>query len=397
MIVGHNASQISVFTLYIIMFKLNLGNLTPELFLANYWQKKPQVFRQGFADFEDPISADELAGLASDDMVESRLVWQKDGEWNAEFGPFQSYDHLGEKDWSLIVQAVDYWAPPAAKMIEPFRFIPNWRLDDLMVSFASEGGSVGPHIDNYDVFICQGSGKRHWRVGDRGNLKEFAAHEALLHVEPFETIIDVILEPGDILYIPPGFPHEGIGLEPSMSFSVGFRTNSATDMMSGLADYLIDNDLGQQLIEDPHRELAVNPGEINNDDLNLVQNHLQNILDNKNTLSDFAGRYFTTAKHELDIVIPEQDFDIEEILSTLAEQPLFKLGGLRSCYLEESIDDGVFYINGELYNLPPSLIPIIKMFCDKQQIELDDILKWKNDEEFRAFIVKLINQGYWYF
>ena len=379
------------------MFNLNLGNLTPEQFLQKYWQKQPQVFRKGFADFNDPISADELAGLACDEMVESRLVWQKNGKWNAEFGPFQSYDHLGEKDWSLIVQAVDYWSPQAAAMIDPFRFIPNWRLDDLMVSFASEGGSVGPHIDHYDVFICQGSGKRHWRVGDRGNLKEFAAHEALLHVEPFEAIIDVILEPGDILYIPPGFPHEGIGLEPSMSFSVGFRTNSATDMMSGLADFLIDNELGQQLIEDPQREPSANPGVIGNNDLMLIKNHLLSVLENKNTLSNFAGCYFTTAKHELDIVTPEQAFDFEEIVSILAEQPLFKLGGLRSCYLEESIGDGIFYINGEQYRLSPSLTPVIKMLCDQQQIELNDIVKWKDDDKFKTFISKIINEGYWYF
>lgn len=379
------------------MFNLNLGDLTAQQFLASYWQTKPRVFRQGFANFVDPVSADELAGLACDEMVESRLVWQKGGHWNAEFGPFQSYEHLGEKDWSLIVQAVDYWSPQAAKIIDPFRFIPNWRLDDLMVSFACKGGSVGPHIDHYDVFICQGSGKRHWRVGDRGELEEYAAHEALLHVEPFEAIIDTVLEPGDILYIPPGFPHEGIGLEPSMSFSVGFRTNSATNMMSGLADYLIDKDLGKQLIEDPQRELTNMPGIINNSDLSRIKSHLQSVLDNPETLSGFSGCYFTTAKHELDIQIPDELFDRDEILNALEEQPLVKLGGLRCCYIEENIEQGLFYINGEQYSMSQSLIPAIKTLCDQQQIEMSDITQWKDNDEFMTLLVQLINEGYWYF
>ncbi len=379
------------------MFDLNLGDLTPEQFLQQYWQKKPQVFRQAFKDFKDPVSPDELAGLASEEMVESRLVWHKDNQWNAAFGPFQSYDHLGEKDWSLIVQAVDYWVPQVAEMIDPFRFIPNWRLDDLMVSFASKGGSVGPHIDHYDVFICQGSGKRHWRVGDRGALKEFAAHEALLHVEPFEAIIDVILEPGDILYIPPGFPHEGIGLEPSMSFSVGFRTNSATDMMSGLADFLIDHELGKQLIEDPDRERSSMPGLINNRDMSRVKQHLQTILDSNKTMTHFAGCYFTTAKHELDIIIPEPLFEENDILSTLSEQPLKKLGGLRCSYFEETVDDGIFYINGEQYNLSVSLSAAIKLLCNQQQIDLSDLNEWQNSDELISFITRMINEGYWYF
>ncbi len=379
------------------MFKLNLGELTPAQFLSSYWQIKPHVFRQGFKDFVDPISADELAGLASDEMIESRLIWQTDGHWNAAFGPFENYDHLGKKDWSLIVQAVDYWSPDAARMIDPFRFIPNWRLDDLMVSFAAEGGSVGPHIDHYDVFICQGSGKRHWRVGDRGHLKEFAAHEALLHVEPFEPMIDVILNPGDILYIPPGFPHEGIGLEPSMSFSVGFRTNSATDMLSGLADFLIDKELGKQLIEDPQRKITDHPGIIDKKDLSRIKNHLQSILEDPQILSNFSGCYFTTAKHELDIVIPEPAFNKDDALAALAEQPLNKLGGLRSCYLEENIDQGIFYINGEQYRLSPSLVPAIKILCNQQQIELQDITEWEKNDEFISFMISLINDGYWYF
>ena len=206
----------------ISMLTLNLGDLTPERFLAEFWQQKPLVIRQGFADFEDLIDAESLAGLAMDEAAESRIVYRQDDSWQAEFGPFDDYSRLGETGWSLLIQGVDHWSPAVSQLITPFRFIPNWRLDDVMVGYSTPQGGVGPHIDHYDVFICQGSGRRHWRVGDRGNYKEFAAHPALLHVEQFDPIIDVVLEPGDILYIPPGFPHDGISLETSMSFSVGF-------------------------------------------------------------------------------------------------------------------------------------------------------------------------------
>lgn len=188
------------------MYTLDLSGLTPQQFLDTYWQKKPTVIRQGFKGFQDPISADELAGLACEEFVESRLVYKKAGEWQAASGPFESYEHLGEREWTLVVQAVDHWLPQVAALAEPFNFIPNWRKDDLMMSFAASGGGVGPHIDLYDVFIIQGSGKRHWRVGDRGDHNEFVAHEALLHVDEFEPIIDVDLTPGDILYITPRFP-----------------------------------------------------------------------------------------------------------------------------------------------------------------------------------------------
>ena len=168
--------------------QLDINGLTPEQFLNEYWQKKPLVIRQGFKNFQDLLTPDEMAGLACEEMVESRRVYRDKGDWQAEFGPFESYDHLGENDWTLIVQALNNWVPEAEDLLKCFDFIPRWRLDDVMVSYAVPGGGVGPHIDLYDVFICQGSGRRRWRVGDLGQHKEFAAHPALLHTEAFKPI-----------------------------------------------------------------------------------------------------------------------------------------------------------------------------------------------------------------
>ncbi|WP_149010561.1 cupin domain-containing protein, partial [Escherichia albertii] len=159
-------------------------------FLERHWQKRPVVLKRGFNNFIDPLSPDELAGLAMENEVDSRLVSHQDGKWQVSHGPFESYDHLGETNWSLLVQAVDHWHEPTAALMRPFRELPDWRIDDLMISFSVPGGGVGPHLDQYDVFIIQGTGRRRWRGGEKRQMKQHFPHPDLLQVEPFEAIID---------------------------------------------------------------------------------------------------------------------------------------------------------------------------------------------------------------
>lgn len=379
------------------MYELNLTDFDQETFLREYWQKKPVVIRQGFKNFVAPIDADEIAGLAGMDEVESRLVYRDGEDWQAEFGPFNSFERLGDKGWSLIVQALDNWSEDAAKMIEPFRFIPNWRLDDLMVSFATPEGGVGPHIDLYDVFICQGTGKRNWRVGDRGEHVEFAAHDALLHCEQFEAIIDTELLPGDILYIPPGFPHDGITLETSLSFSVGFRTNSTSNLVSGLADHLIDKELGGELIADPKRVASNNSGAIDSSDFALIKNQLQKLLDNDDIIRQFAGSFLSQAKHELDLIPAEEQLSNDDISEILQTNSLMRLGGLRAFYFTDSIDTGVFYLNGDEQQVDVSIIEAVKLLCDNVTVTPEMIAGFVNNEEFIDLVGELLDAGYWYF
>ncbi len=219
-------------------------------FLERHWQKRPVVLKRGFSNFIDPLSPDELAGLAMESEIDSRLVSHQDGKWQVSHGPFESYDHLGESNWSLLVQAVNHWHEPTAALMRPFRALPDWRIDDLMISFSVPGGGVGPHLDQYDVFIIQGTGRRRWRVGEKLQMRQHCPHPDLLQVEPFEAIIDEELEPGDILYIPPGFPHEGYALENAMNYSVGFRAPNSRELISGFADYVL-----QQLRKQMQNEL----------------------------------------------------------------------------------------------------------------------------------------------
>ncbi len=378
------------------MYTLDLMQMSQQEFLDKYWQKKPVVIRQGFKNFIDPIAPDELAGLAMEEQVESRLVHQIDGKWQAAFGPFESYEHLGNENWSLVLQALDNFSEEAAEMIEPFRFIPHWRLDDLMASFAMPGGSVGPHKDNYDTFICQGSGKRHWRVGDNSEHVEFAAHEALLHVKPFEAIIDVELETGDILYIPPGFPHEGISLEPSMSFSIGFRGNSGVSVLSAFADHLIDNEKGGQLLADPDRKITTQSGEISKVDYASIKGQVLNLLDDDSLFKNFTGQFLTTAKHDLDILLPDEPFELSEVSNLLHSHAIKRLGGLRAFYFEDTIAQGLCYINGSELQFSAEIANGVKLLCNHVILTPNDIADWSHNAAFVELVTELLNQGYWY-
>ncbi|WP_299792628.1 cupin domain-containing protein [uncultured Shewanella sp.] len=376
--------------------QLELGELTPETFIRDYWQKKPLVIRQGFNNFQDLLTPEEMAGLACDELVESRRIFKSEGEWQAEFGPFDDYEHLGETDWTLVVQALNNWLPQAEELIQCFDFIPRWRFDDVMASYATPGGGVGPHIDLYDVFICQGSGRRRWKVGDRGPHKEFSAHPALLHTEAFEPIIDVELLPGDILYLPPGYPHEGVTLEASMSFSVGYRTASAKDMVSALADHLIDNEIGCEQIADPDRQVSTHSGRVTESDQARIKAQILATLDDK-LISEFSGRYLTNSKCELDLPEEPLGFESQDIIELLNGQALTRLGGLRVLYFDSTVSQGVFYINGEQINLAPEISAVIPLLSDSQTLSLSSLTPWLATPEFIELLTSWVNSGYWYF
>jgi 50S ribosomal protein L16 3-hydroxylase len=379
------------------MLILNLADFSLEQFMSTYWQQRPVVIRQGFANFQGLISPNDLAGLAMEDAVESRLVYKKDDAWQAETGPFKSYKRFGKTGWTLIVQAVDHYSPEVAELVQAFDFIPKWRLDDVMISYATPGGGVGPHIDLYDVFICQGSGRRHWRVGERGNHKQFAAHAALWHTEPFEPIIDVELLPGDILYIPPGFPHDGVTLEESMSYSVGFRAKSACDMLSGFADYLIDQDFGKTLLSDPKRPVHRNQGRIDTRDFGLIKAHVRSLLDDDALLANFAGSYFSKTKCALDLQVLDEPMEVSDVMDALQSQPLLRTGGLRCFYLDATAARGVCFVDGERYEFGPELTQAVINLCDNDAVALEMLEDAPQDAAFAAQLTEWVNAGYWYF
>lgn len=370
--------------------QLSFSPLTVEQFLAEYWQQQPIVIKGAISHFENPVSADELAGLATAPNIESRLISQSDeGHWSAESGPFDSYEAYGQRHWSLVVQSVNHWLPTVQDFARLFDFIPQWRLDDVMVSFAAPDGGVGPHVDNYDVFICQGSGQRRWRVGAVDEVEEVIAHEKLRHVKPFNAVIDEVLNAGDVLYIPPGFPHEGVSLDESMSFSVGYKSTHTTELLSGFADYLIDFDDAPVLLSDKQRQRS-HYGQIDNNDFDRLQQCLQQTLTDTERLCDFFGMYYSQSRSELDLA--EAHYDYEEWLAIFQNQPLQKLYAVKSLYLSKNIEKGIFYFDGERHQLATQT-DTLRRLCDDSELHFADV----NDASVLKWLWHSSNRGYWYF
>ncbi len=362
----------------------------PE-FLATYWQKKPVVIRQGFTGFTDPITPDELAGLAMENETDSRLVSQQGDKWQVSHGPFESFDHLGETHWSLLVQAVDHWHAPSAALMAPFRALSDWRMDDLMVSFSVPGGGVGPHLDQYDVFIIQGSGRRRWRVGNNVRMEQHCPHPDLLQVKPFDAIIDEVLEPGDIVYIPPGFPHDGYSLENALNYSVGFRAPSGKELLSSFADYMLANELGTHRYSDPDLPLREQPSQILSDETDRIRQMMTDLINEPATFSQWFGEFISQSRHELDVAPPEPPYQPDEVLEALQQgEPLTRLGGLRVLQC-----NGTVFINGE--SLTSAWPEALHALANKPALEAADFAEALDDPAFLSQLAGLINCGYWYF
>jgi 50S ribosomal protein L16 3-hydroxylase len=220
--------------------------MSPTQFLRDYWQKRPLLIRQAFADFTPPLQPEDLAGLACENGVLARLIVHDDkrDRWQVRSGPLQEADfgQTPARDWTLLVQDVDKWDADVAALLQPFDFLPSWRVDDVMVSYAEAGGGVGAHVDQYDVFLLQGLGQRHWAIStDPAAPKDFRPDVELKQLAHFEPTHEWLLDPGDMLYLPPGVPHDGVAFGgPCMTFSVGMRAPSQAELTGDLADYLAE-------------------------------------------------------------------------------------------------------------------------------------------------------------
>ncbi|KNC90119.1 cupin domain-containing protein [Trabulsiella odontotermitis] len=355
-------------------YQLNLN--WPE-FLEKYWQKQPVVLKNAFPGFVDPITPDELAGLAMEPEVDSRLVTHFDGKWQASNGPFEHFDGLGETGWSLLAQAVNHWHAPSAELVRPFRVLPDWRLDDLMISFSVLGGGVGP--------------PRRWRVGDKLPMRQFCPHPALLHVDPFTPIIDEDLESGDILYIPPGFPHDGFTHETALNYSVGFRGPNGRDLISSFADYALENDLGGEHYCDPDLTCREHPGRVEEYELDRLRDMMIDMINQREDFTQWFGRFATTPRHELDIAPAEPPYAPEEIYDALmGGETLARLSGLRVLHIGDSV-----FINSErLDTVDATAADALCRYTAISQNELGAALQ---NPAFVVELTELVNQGYWFF
>ena len=245
-----------------------LGGITAAQFMRRHWQKKPLLVRQAIAGFQPPVPRTELFALAAQEGVESRLVQQLGGDvWKLQSGPLarRALPPLARRQWTLLVQGMDLHDERVHALLQQFRFVPDARLDDLMVSYASDGGGVGPHFDSYDVFLLQAHGRRRWRIGRQKDLslRSDVPMKILAHFEPEE---EYLLEPGDMLYLPPRWAHDGVAEGECMTYSVGFRVPERTDLAQELLVRLADEDdaegSGALLYRDPQQPAVEQPAQI---------------------------------------------------------------------------------------------------------------------------------------
>ncbi|MGC6480954.1 MAG: cupin domain-containing protein [Porticoccaceae bacterium] len=275
-----------------------LGDISAEQFLAEYWQQKPLLIRNAIPNFQPPVDGNDLAGLSLEPEIESRLVVGKD--WQIEHGPFDEhrYKTLPDRDWTLLVQAVDLWVPEVANILGHFDFLPRWRIDDIMVSYAADGGNVGPHYDNYDVFLLQGEGQRQWSVGGLcGEGSSLLPHENLRILVNEKFTEKWTLNCGDMLYIPPNYSHHGVAIGDCTTYSIGFRAPTVTEMLDDLTTELISQGESNDVLKDPllTPEMAKQP--ISSEYLEQIRSLLNKTLNDDELLLNWFAQYMTQPKY----------------------------------------------------------------------------------------------------
>ncbi len=365
-----------------------LGHLSASEFLNQYWQKQPLLIRQALPDWVLPISPDELAGLACEESVESRLLLRQlgDQEWVLKRGPFneQDFTNLPPDNWTLLVQAVDHWVPEVRELLNEFRFISDWRLDDIMISYATEGGGVGPHFDNYDVFLIQASGTRHWQSGQLcDDTSPLLSHPDLKILAEFTTDQDFYMEPGDMLYLPPGVAHWGTATSNDcVTVSVGFRAPSHGETVSDYGLWLNEHLSDFLRYADPDLKVPSHPAEISAEAITRVQEILRKYANNPEQVARWFGRLMTEPKYPENVIT-----DPEPLTANLWVADDARL----AWYLSENNDAVYLFANGQDYTLPVSLKAAVIAVCDNRYV-LEN-LPDSEQETWISLLADLVESG----
>lgn len=376
------------------------GGMPVDTFLRDWWRKKPLLVRNAFPNFESPLTPEELAGLAMEEEAVSRLVLERGGDypWELRHGPFAEEDfaNLPETHWSLLVQEVDRWVPEAAALFERFRFAPSWRFDDIMASYAPDGGNVGAHVDRYDVFLIQGLGRREWRIGSRPLS---AAEEAsvpdidvdmLADFEPDETLA---LEEGDMLYLPPRVAHHGIALGPCMTFSVGFRAPSHAEFLdAALRRAVVAADpLGS--LSGSEASVPDHPGRIGEDVLDQLYRLVWDSL-TVPVLAEAFGALVTESRRGEALPAPEPEWTGEGLAEALrAGGELARMAPNRFAFIAERDGRATLFAHGEAYPLGPELAYAAPLIAGREALNAETLGRRLEDKDFLELLTALANAG----
>jgi len=369
-----------------------LGELSPDVFLRDYWQKKPLVIKQAFPGFESPITAEELAGLSCEAGVDSRIVIEKGGEhpWQAIYGPMDEdlFARLPETHWTLLVNDVEKHIPALAWIVDRFRFIPEWRIDDLMVSYAPVGGSVGPHHDQYDTFILQAQGQRRWQIHSRevADDNQVAGADLRIH-EDFVADHEWLLEPGDMIYLPPGVSHYGVAMDDCLSFSIGFRAATHAEMLDSFTA-LISEGLASDLTwRDPPLEVQDQPNEITPATVEAARAVLEKYLKTDNpAFPAWFGRFISDTKADMTI---ENEGCFDDLAGLVAAHPaLFRSPASRFAFWRNG-NDALLFIDGDDYRVS---LAFAESLCTQRELNTQ-ILSGSMTACEASLVLDLYNSG----
>ena len=368
-------------------------------FLAQYWQKKPVLLSKLIPDFKDSLAPEELAGLACEELIESRLVTEPEqGKWQLRQGPFEESDftQLPQSNWTLLVQAVDQWAEDVADIKALFNFLPSWRIDDIMISFAAQGGSVGPHYDYYDVFLLQGQGERSWKIGERCDSDAtLIPNEDLSLLQNFEAIAEYNLSAGDALYVPPRFAHWSTATSDSLCYSIGFRAPSMAEMIEGFSDFIIKDQDPALRYEDSAIQNDLRSSEIKPEMLDASYRQLTERLAEKQQFASWFGCHVSQPKYPELIQPLDDELSPQDFATLMADGiQLMKNPSSRFAFMETTANQCVLlFVDGAMARFSMHQLSNIVDLCESPEPisgKAGDILE---DPELAELLRRLLNQG----
>ena len=342
-----------------------LGGLTTEAFLRDYWQKKPLLIRQAFSEFNGLLDQSQLFTLACTEDVQSRLVTQRHGQWQVQNGPFKAtkFDSLGKSQWTVLVQGVNHHLSEAAALLKNFSFIPHARLDDLMVSYAPKGGGVGAHFDSYDVFLLQGSGHRRWQISAQQD-RTLVEDAPLRILQRFQMEQEWVLAPGDMLYLPPQYAHNGIAESDCMTYSIGFRTPTYQELAEQFLVYLQDRVCLDGMYADPNLKVQPHPSEIGTNMLRQVEQIIRRIPWTKHDIANFIGSYLSDPKPHIFFDPPTKPLSRARF-----EQAILTCGVAMALKTHMLCHNGVVFINGTAHTVGKYAYRELRSLADARQLD----------------------------
>lgn len=375
---------------------MTLKDFDAAAFLRDHWQKEVLLIRNPWRSWTNPLAPDELAGLACEEAIESRLITETREGWTVEHGPFAEsrFAGLPSSRWTLLVQAVDHHVPEVAALIEPFRFVPNWRIDDVMVSYAADGGSAGPHFDQYDVFLIQGLGRRRWQIGGRCDEgSETLPHQDIRLLANFEAQDEWVLEPGDILYVPPGVAHYGVAVgDDCMTYSVGFRSPSTSELVAGWSEHLLAEMPEDDRYRDPGLAMQDNPGEISLRAIAGLRAMMTGRMLDEQAFARWFGEYSSRPKYPDVDWRPEHPTQGDEVRDCIAGGvPLVRNPASRFAFLRQEDDRLLLFVDGRSFECSRETAAFAERLCAQVQVDVGrDLLK---SEPALELIAALLDHG----